>query len=112
MRRNRRASGASSGGKHGGDGRLRPELTCFPPVVGDREVAGVSANAQHCRIRESICVHLRDLRFLRCVSGWSLCLRVFVFAMSSVSSLCLFASVVQLLDGEAATILNPYRVME
>ena len=31
-----------------------------------------------------ICVYLRDLRFLRCVRGWSLCLRVFVFAMSSV----------------------------
>jgi hypothetical protein len=30
-RRNRRAPGASSGGKHGDDGRLRPEMPCFPP---------------------------------------------------------------------------------
>ena len=30
-RRNRRAPGASAGGKYGGDGRLRPEWTCFPP---------------------------------------------------------------------------------
>jgi len=99
--RNRRAPGASSGGKYGDDGRLRPELTCFPPVVGDREIADVSANARHYRIRESICVYLRDLRFLRCVVGWSLCLRVFVFATRVGGR-----------SGGAVTILSPYRVME
>jgi len=48
-----------------------------------------------------ICVHLRDLRFLRCVGEWSLCLRVFVFATWTGDRF-----------GEAATILSPYRVME
>jgi len=42
-RRNRRAPGASAGGKHGNDGRLRPELTCFSPVGGDPQIAGSSA---------------------------------------------------------------------
>jgi len=32
-RRNRRAPGASSGGLHGNDGRLRPEMLCCPPVA-------------------------------------------------------------------------------
>ena len=42
-RRNRRALCASAGGKHGGDGRLRPESTSFLPVVGDHQIADVSA---------------------------------------------------------------------
>jgi len=81
-RRNRRAPGPSSGGKHGCDERSRSEQTCFSPVVGDRKIADVFAgNPGHCTIRESICVNLRDLR-APCVDGWfcdvfgSLCLRV------------------------------------
>jgi hypothetical protein len=47
-RRNRRAPGASSGGKNGDDGRLRPEATCFPPVGGDRQIADCpAANLRH-----------------------------------------------------------------
>jgi len=53
------ASGASAGGTHGDDGRLRPEATCFPPEVGDREIADVSAvnqgtSASH--QRQALCV--------------------------------------------------------
>ena len=66
VRRNRRAPGASAGGKHGGDGCLHPELTCFPPVVGDRQIAGSSAvNLRHCCITSATNPS---------------CLRVFVFA--------------------------------
>ena len=78
-RRNRRAPGASSGGKHGCDERSRSEQTCFSPVVGDRKIADVFAgNPGHCTIRESICVNLRDLRAYW--DGWVVlrCLRVFV----------------------------------
>ena len=50
-RRNRRAPGASAGGKHGDDGRLRPELTGFSPAGGDRQIADCSAvNFRHFRI--------------------------------------------------------------
>ena len=78
-----RARGASAGGKHGSEGRLRSEQTGFPPVGGDRQIADVSAvNPLYCGIKETICVYLRDLR-AKCARGWAaLCLRVFVFAMS------------------------------
>ena len=42
-RRNRRAPGASAGGKHCCDERLRSEQTCFSPVGGDRLIADCSA---------------------------------------------------------------------
>ena len=67
-RRNRRASSASAGGKHGDDGRLRPELTCFSPAVGDRQIAGCSVvKLWHCCITSagtsaSICVICGFLR--------------------------------------------------
>ena len=52
VRRNRPAPGASAGGKHGDDGRLRPELTCFPPAGGDRQIADCSAvNLCHRRMK-------------------------------------------------------------
>ena len=78
--RDQRAPSAAAGGKYGNDGRLRPELTYFPPVGGDRQIAGCSAvNPRHCYIKVSICVHLRDLRFLA-LCGWAIfvpsCLRV------------------------------------
>ena len=98
-RRNRRAPGALAGGKHGGDGRLRPETTGFPPVVGDRKIADVSAvnlgNAASRRLSASICVicgHCDGRATLR----W---LRVFVSSclrcLALCFSLCLCASVVQ-----------------
>ncbi len=62
----------------------------FPRVDGDRQIAGCSAvNLRHWHIKESICVHLRDLR-ANGMDGRSSCLRVFVFAMcdGSVSELC------------------------
>jgi len=87
-RRNRRAPGTSSGELHGNDGRLRPEMPCCPPVGGDRQIADLfRRQSRHCCIRRTICVYLRDLRFLplrwRAVFVPS-CLRVFVFGMSSV----------------------------
>jgi hypothetical protein len=63
---------------------LRPEPTDFPQAVGDRMIAGGSADnpwydrfvAARSSLR--ICVHLRYLRFF--LGGWtafvSLCLRV------------------------------------
>jgi hypothetical protein len=74
-------------GKAGCDERSRSELTAFLPAGGDRQIADLfrrhsSALPHH--LSGMICVHLRDLRFLRCVRGWSLCLRVFVFALFSV----------------------------
>jgi hypothetical protein len=92
-RRNRSAPGASAGGKQGDDRRLRPELTCFPPVVGDRKIAGVSAaNPRHCR-HSCPCDDLRYLRYLRAdCDGWvalvSSCLRVCDVCDGSVSGLC------------------------
>ncbi len=62
-RRNRCDPGASAGGKHGGDGRLRPELTFFPPVSGDRQIAGGSA------------VNLRHGRFVSARSSLRLCVK-------------------------------------
>jgi len=54
--------GASSGWKHGDDGRLRPELMSFHPVVGDRQIAASSTvNPRHCRIT-SATSSLRPLR--------------------------------------------------
>ena len=48
VRRNRRAPCASAGGKHGDDGRSRPESTWFSPAVGDRTIAVSSAvNLRH-----------------------------------------------------------------
>jgi len=50
-RRNRRAPGASAGGKPGCDERSRSEQTGFSPAVGDRSIADCSAvNLRHCRI--------------------------------------------------------------
>jgi hypothetical protein len=91
-RRNRRAPGASSGGKNGDDGRLRPEATCFPPVGGDRQIADLSRHQSTARpfrfgkIFPSYLLHLRYLRAdcdgwaafvpscLRCLALCSLCL--------------------------------------
>jgi len=95
-RRNRRAPGASSGGTLGCDERSRLEQTGFPPVVGDRQIADCSAanlgTATSRSLSASICV---ICGFFRCDGGRSSCLRVFVFAMSSVFlsvSLCLCGS--------------------
>ena len=69
VRRNRRAPSAATGGKSGCDERLRSEQTGLPPVGGDRQIAARSAvNPRHRRITSATN---------------SLCLRVFVFAMSS-----------------------------
>jgi len=57
-RRNRRAPGASAGGKYGDDGRLRPELTRFSPA-GDHRIADCSAarsGTAASRQRQSLCV--------------------------------------------------------
>ena len=44
-------------------------------------------------LSEIICVYLRDLRFLRCVRGWSSCLRVCdVLCVPSLCPLCLCGS--------------------
>ncbi len=74
-RRNRRAPGASAGGKPGCNERLRSEQSGFLPAVGDRQIAGCSA------------VNPRRTRITSATNP--LCLRVFVFAMSfSVFLLC------------------------
>jgi hypothetical protein len=79
-RRNRRAPGVSAGGNTGCDGRLRPELTGFPPAGGDRRIAGCSAvNCLHRRITS-----VRTSAFICVICGFSvasvafvpLCLRV------------------------------------
>ncbi len=65
VRRNRRAPGASAGGKPGCDERLRSEQSGFLPAGGDRQIAACSAvNPRHC-----------------CITSATnpLCLRVFVF---------------------------------
>ena len=78
-RRNRRAPGASAGGKQGDDGRSRPELTGFPPAVGDLMIADISAvGSRHCRITSAklsafICVICGLLRWVAFVPS---CLRV------------------------------------
>ena len=70
-RRNRRAPGASSGGTFGRDKRSRLEWTNVPPVGGDRQIADCSAvNPRHCCVKETICVHLRDLRENCDGRGW------------------------------------------
>jgi len=90
-RRNRRAPGAAASGKHGNDGRLRPEMPSFSPAVGDRSIAGCSAvNPRHCRITSartsaSICV---ICGFLARVGG----LRVFVSSCLQRGRLCVSAS--------------------
>jgi len=67
VRRNRRAPGASVGGKRGCDERLRSEQTGFPPAGGDPLIADCSAvNPRPCRITSATT---------------SSCLCVFVFAM-------------------------------
>jgi hypothetical protein len=78
-RRNRRAPSAAAGGEHGGDGRPRPEPTCFPPVGGGRQIADRPAvNPRHLRITPATTPS---------------CLRAFVFAMSSsVLLLCVSVS--------------------
>jgi hypothetical protein len=44
---------ASAGGKHGDDGRVRPELTSFLPAGGDHQIAACPAvNLRHCRIMQ------------------------------------------------------------
>ena len=63
-RRNRRAPGASVGGKPGCDERSRSEQSGFLPAGGDRRIAGCSAvNLRHCRhsCLAIICVYLCDL---------------------------------------------------
>ena len=87
VRRNRRAPGSSVGGKHGDDGRLRPELTGFPPVVGDHQIADCSAaNPRYdfsvsARFSLRICV-IWVICGQIAMDGRPLCLRIFVFAMS------------------------------
>jgi len=91
--RNRRVPGASSGGPHDNDGRLRPEMPCRPPVGGDRQIADCSAanlgTATSRSLSASICVicgflaRLGGLRVfasscLRCPLCFSLCLCAFV----------------------------------
>jgi hypothetical protein len=77
---NRRAPGASAGGKPGCDERLRSKQTGFPQVVGDRTIADVFAgNLRHCRIT-SVATSLRlrafaPLRFFGC-AGVSASLRL------------------------------------
>ena len=71
-RRNRRAPGASAGGKYGCDERLRSEQSGFLPAGGDHQIAGCSAvNPRHCRIVSAttslrLCV-FAPLRFI----GWA-----------------------------------------
>ena len=52
----------------------------LPTGGGDPQIADCSAvNSRHCSVKETICVYLRDLRFLRewiCDAFVSLCLRV------------------------------------
>ena len=78
-RRNRRASGASAGGKRDDDGRSRPESTGFLPAGGDRMIADCSAvNLRHCRITSAtislrLCV-FASLRFSWCSPLVSWCL--------------------------------------
>ena len=59
-RRNRRAPGASSGGLHGNDGRLRPEMLCCPPVAAivrsPTVPPPISGTAASRRLSASICV--------------------------------------------------------
>ena len=87
-RRNRRAVGAASGRQRGDDGRLRPELTCCLPVVGDRRIADCSAVNLRNRRHSCPCDDLR-LSALSAVflCWWPLCLRVLVFA-TSATALC------------------------
>ena len=73
-RRNRRAPGASAGGKPGCDEHLRSEQSGFLPAVGDRQIADCSAgNPRHFRIT-SATTSLRPLRL--CVSVFLLCVSV------------------------------------
>jgi hypothetical protein len=88
-RRNRRAPGASAGGKVGCDERSRSELTGFLPAVGDRQIADCSAVNPRYRLTVSVGSSLRYLRYLRdlranCDGARPSCLRAFVFATSSV----------------------------
>ncbi len=97
VRRNRRAPGASVGGKHGCDERSRSEPTGFPPVVGDRKIADVSAvNLGNEASRRPQPLGVLGVLAVPSV-GWtafvSLCLRV--CAVLCVRALCLCASVVR-----------------
>jgi hypothetical protein len=101
-RRNRRAPGASSGGKTGDDGSSRPEATCFSPVGGDRQIADCSAVNPRRDLSASARSSLRICvicvicgQYARAVFVPS-CLRVCDVRDGSVSGLCaLCASVVQ-----------------
>ena len=67
-RRNRRAPGASAGGKSDGDGCSHPEPADFLPVAGDRTIAGGSAvNLRHCRINSAALCVIAPLRL--CVNS-------------------------------------------
>jgi hypothetical protein len=99
-RRNRRAPGASVGGKHGCDERLRSEQTCFSPAVGDRQIADCSAVNPRYRLSISVGSSLHYLRHLRDLRAKWATLRLFV-SSHCVPSLCLCASVVQHVSGRA-----------
>ena len=87
-RRNRRAPGASAGGKAGCDERLRSEQTAFSPAGGDLQIADCSAvnfgTAASRRLSASICVICGQIAMggplcvfvpscLRCPLCFSLC---------------------------------------
>jgi len=83
-RRNRRAPGASAGGKPGCDERLRSEQTGFSPAVGDRQIAGCSAiNPRHYCIT-SATTSLRPLRLCGFLgrAALRLCVSVFLLCVS------------------------------
>jgi len=96
-RRNRRVPGASAGGKHGCDERLRSEQSGFLPAGGDRQIADwFAVNLRHCRITSAtislrLCVFAPS-RFIRSVDGSAplrLCASTF---LSSVFLLCVSVS--------------------
>jgi len=76
---NRRAPGVSAGRKRGDDGRLRPELTCFPAAVGDLMIADSSTGNPRWRPSVLARISLRLCAFASLRSFlWVAGLRVFV----------------------------------
>jgi len=74
-RRNRRAPGASAGGKFDGDGCLHPDPAGFPPVGGDRQIADLfrrQSTVRPIRFGKIFLAYLRYLRYLwaNC-DGWA-----------------------------------------
>jgi len=88
-RRNRRAAGASAGGKLGADGRSRPEATRFPPVGGDRDRRRFCRQSRHRRLTRGT-ISLRPSRL--CGSTWTGDLRAFVSScLRRGRALCVFS---------------------